>query len=98
MSTYTVRSGDTLAGIAAQFGVTLAALQAANPQISNPNLLFLGQVLYIPGGTPAPGGPSSILLDQVQYTPYAGGGSINTWITQACAVLGAPYNAYWLCR
>jgi spore coat assembly protein SafA len=95
MSTYTVHSGDTLAGIAAQFGVTLSALEAANPQISNPNLIYPGQVLTIPGGTPAPGGPSSIPLEQVWYTHYAGGGNIHTWIAQACAVLGALYNAYW---
>ncbi len=48
--TYTVQSGDTLSGIAAKFGVTLAALEAANPQITNPNLIYVGQVINIPGG------------------------------------------------
>jgi nucleoid-associated protein YgaU len=32
------------------FCVTLAALEAANPQITNPDLIFPGQVIHIPGG------------------------------------------------
>ncbi|KAI9828162.1 MAG: hypothetical protein M1832_003689 [Thelocarpon impressellum] len=50
--TYTVVSGDTLGGIAQRFGVTLDALKAANPQITNPDQIFPGQVINIPGGTP----------------------------------------------
>jgi LysM repeat protein len=45
---YTVKSGDTLSKIAATYGVTAQALAAAN-NISNPNNIFLGQVLTIPG-------------------------------------------------
>ena len=46
---YTVQPGDTLSGIAGQFfGVTLAALEAANPQITDPNLIVSGQVIRIP--------------------------------------------------
>ena len=45
--TYTVQRGDTLAKIAARFGVSVAALQAAN-NLSNINLIFVGQVLKIP--------------------------------------------------
>jgi LysM repeat protein len=46
---YTVQPGDTLTGIAGQFfGVTLGALEAANPQITNPNLIVPGQVIRIP--------------------------------------------------
>jgi murein DD-endopeptidase MepM/ murein hydrolase activator NlpD len=47
---YTVRSGDTLSGIAQRHGVSLSALIAANPQISNPNLIHAGQQINIPGG------------------------------------------------
>ena len=47
-SNYTVVSGDTLSSIAANFGVTLAALEAANPQITNPSLIFPGNVIAIP--------------------------------------------------
>lgn len=46
--TYTVQSGDTLFDIAARFGVSLPALQSANPAV-NPSLLAVGQRLFIPG-------------------------------------------------
>lgn len=46
--TYMVQSGDTLFGIAVRFGVSLPALQAANPGV-DPALLQVGQRLFIPG-------------------------------------------------
>lgn len=45
---YVVQPGDTLFGIARQFGVTLEALQAANPTV-NADALPVGQALAIPG-------------------------------------------------
>ncbi|HET7081493.1 MAG TPA: LysM peptidoglycan-binding domain-containing protein [Chloroflexia bacterium] len=53
-SSYTVRAGDNLSTIAAQYGVSVDALAQANG-ITNRNLLFSGQVLAIPGkAAPAP--------------------------------------------
>lgn len=49
-STYTVVAGDTLANIARRFNTTVQALVTANG-ITNPNLIFVGQQLTIPGGT-----------------------------------------------
>ena len=40
--------GDTLWGIAKEYGVELAALIRANPQIKNPNLIHPGEVVRIP--------------------------------------------------
>ena len=46
--TYTVQTGDTLTGIAKDHAVTLDALIAANRQISNPNIIFPGELINIP--------------------------------------------------
>lgn len=56
---HTVRSGDTLSGIAAQNGVSLSSLIAANPQIKNPSLIYPGQTVHIPGGGSQGGGQVS---------------------------------------
>ncbi|MGO4702936.1 LysM peptidoglycan-binding domain-containing protein [Dyella sp. 2RAB6] len=56
---YTVKSGDTMSGIAARHGVSLPALLAANPQISNPNRIYPGQVIHLPGGSSASSAPAS---------------------------------------
>jgi hypothetical protein len=53
LAAYLVQPGDTLSGIAAGHGVSLAAVEAANPQLSNPNLIYAGQRLEIPGGSSA---------------------------------------------
>lgn len=45
--TYVVQQGDTLAAIAQSFGVTVAAIQAANG-IEDPDQIVIGQVLVIP--------------------------------------------------
>ena len=45
---HTVRKGDTLWGIARQYGVDLTALVRANPQVKNPNLIYPGEAVKIP--------------------------------------------------
>ena len=45
---YRVRSGDNLSAIAGRFGITLAALKAANPEITDPSLLHVGDVIRVP--------------------------------------------------
>lgn len=49
-STYVVKSDDTLSGIAQKFGVTVDNLVAWNG-IANKNLINVGQVLTVKGGT-----------------------------------------------
>lgn len=50
---YTIVSGDTLGDIAARFGCSLNDLLSANPQITNPDLIYAGQILQVPGMPPA---------------------------------------------
>lgn len=52
-TTYTVKRGDTLGAIAARFNTTVTALARLN-NISNPNLISVGQVLRINGTANAP--------------------------------------------
>ncbi len=47
-SVYIVQPGDTLFSIAQRFGVNLDELIAANPQITDPNIIFTGQFIIIP--------------------------------------------------
>ena len=81
----TVRSGDTLSGIAAHNNVSLQALIAANPEIANPNLIHPGQVVHVPGAagpgaSPSPGpapapapAPSGDVHTYAPYTVYSTG-------------------------
>lgn len=77
--TYTVQAGDSLYRIATRFGVTAQAIVAANG-IANPNLIYVGQVLRIPGGgtspvpgvTPIPGQPTPAPISGA----FEGGGQV----------------------
>lgn len=53
LAAYLVQPGDTLSGIAASHSVSLAAVEAANPHISNFNLIFAGQTIELPEGSSA---------------------------------------------
>jgi len=104
VATYIVQPGDIKSGIAAAHGLSEAALEAANPQIPNPNLIVPGQVINIPGSgghgqpqqshagdpPPPPSGEGRLTIDQVTYAHFQGGGDVTSWITGACAALGVP--------
>jgi LysM repeat protein len=46
-TTYTVKAGDVMIKIAKKFGITVAALKAANPTV-DPTKMRIGSVLIIP--------------------------------------------------
>jgi len=57
-TTHTVKSGETLSAIAAKYGTTTAKIAKAN-NISNPNLIHVGQKLKLTTSTKQSGGTSS---------------------------------------
>jgi tyrosinase len=69
--TYVVGWGDTLRKIATRLGIRLSDLIAANPQLWNPNLIFPGQVINLPG--------SSSYYSGSTYNPW---GSSSTYVIQ----------------
>lgn len=76
---YTVASGDTLAAIAARFGVSQEAIVRLNG-LADPNALALGQQLKIPGTQPASTEGSS-----TTGTP----GETSTYVVQAGDTMAA---------
>jgi tyrosinase len=52
--TYIVQRGDTLRIIANRFGTTVDAILRLNPQITNANLIHVGQVIKLPEGVIIP--------------------------------------------
>lgn len=57
---YTVKSGDSLSSIAAKYGTNWQTIYAMNrDQLSDPNKIYPGQVLNVPGGTPSPAPPTT---------------------------------------
>jgi len=61
-SEHQVRPGETLSKIAAEYGITLAALLQAN-RIADPNTVYPGQQLIVPGA--AEGAAASNLRNQI---------------------------------
>ncbi|MFT8832451.1 LysM peptidoglycan-binding domain-containing protein, partial [Liquorilactobacillus ghanensis] len=73
-ATYTVKSGDTLYGIATDHGTTVANIVSLN-NLSNPNVIYVGQVLKLSqaaaSGT-ASTGSSSTSSSAASYTVKSG--------------------------
>ena len=52
--TYVVQQGDTIGKIAARIGCSVSSILAVNPQITNPSLIYAGQVINLPAGAVVP--------------------------------------------
>lgn len=68
---YTVKRGDTLGGIAKQYNTTVALLLQLNPQIRNPNRLWVGQKIQVPAQAEQPGGFTIVRIFLI--SPNGGG-------------------------
>jgi len=64
---YTVQSGDTLSSLALRFNTSVSALLRANPQIANPDVLTVGQQLYIPGSLVTVNGQTVYIVKSGDY-------------------------------
>ena len=83
--TYTVKAGDTLSGIATMYGTTYQELAKLNG-ISDPNKIYVGQVIKIIKGTSSSGGNVSSATISVGSrvkiigSNYATGQVIPAWV------------------
>lgn len=59
-----VQPGDSLARIAQRYGTTVSAILAVNPDITNPDLVYVGQAITLPS-------PSAIVPTTAVGTPVA---------------------------
>jgi len=55
-ASHNIAWGDTLSGLAARYGTSVDALMAANSKISDPDRIYAGDTLVVPGGSGADGG------------------------------------------
>jgi LysM repeat protein len=70
--TYVVGWGDTLRKIGTRLGYSVTDMIAANPQLWNPNLIYPGQVIYLPSS-------SSYYYSSYTYNSW---GSASTYTVQ----------------
>jgi len=54
MSSYTIKYGDTLSGIASQTGKSIQELMRLNPSITDPNKIYAGRSLSLGNSAPTP--------------------------------------------
>jgi LysM repeat protein len=91
-SVYVVQAGDTLYKISTKLGVDAAALIAAN-HLTNPNLLFVGQQLIVPGGVaPTAVPPTAVVPTTVGATATVAPTAVPT--TVAATATPVPTGGY----
>jgi murein DD-endopeptidase MepM/ murein hydrolase activator NlpD len=91
--TYTVKPGDTLSKIAMRNGVSLPQLLQANPQVTNPNNIKVGQVLNVPdsGVTTENTKPLPSTVPTTAASAAAAAGALGQALADALGALSAKY-------
>jgi hypothetical protein len=81
----TVYRGETLSGIASAHGVSLASIEAANPQVTDPNSIAVGQRLDVPTASPSslPVAPTHTVPVTGEGTPPPSAGNVQPTLGQA---------------
>ena len=65
-TTYIVQAGDSFATIASRYGLSVSQLWAANPQLTDINVLYIGQLIYIPASIYYPTAVSPVSTQEPQ--------------------------------
>ena len=91
--TYTVKPGDTLSKIAMRNGVSLAQLLQANPQITNPNNIKVGDVVNVPDSavTTENTKPLPSNVPTASTSASAAAGALGQALADALGALSAKY-------
>src|ERR1051326_4130713 len=104
--TYTVKAGDSLSRIAARNGLTLAQLLQANPQITDPNRINVGDIVNLPDSSdasdaneatqPLPANPvvspsSTNNTQPLPSNPAAAAGALGSALADELGCLSAKY-------
>jgi len=91
--TYTIKPGDTLSKIAKLNGCSTDQLLKANPQISDPNKIKVGDVLTLPNGLSDLTTDNTKPLPQIPSTPPAqsGAGALGQALADMLGELSAKY-------
>lgn len=84
---HTIQPGESLTSIAAMQRTTVQQLIAANPDIVDPNLIFVGESLNMPGGTSDTTQTSTASTTTVAFAPSASA-DVPTLLTQYAQVYG----------
>ncbi|KRF13486.1 CAP domain-containing protein [Paenibacillus sp. Soil787] len=70
-ATHTVSGNDTMWLISKKYGVSLSSLIKANPQIANPNVIWSGMSLNIPGSTSSNAGTKTPVTTAPSQSTFA---------------------------
>ena len=98
--TYKIKAGDTLSKVAKRNGIRLAQLLKANPQITNPDRIQVGQVVNLPDTStettqPLPSNVVPAIKDAattvVAAAAGAAAGALGEAIAEALGTLSAKY-------
>jgi hypothetical protein len=98
--TYKIKPGDTLSKVAKRNGISLAQLLKANPQITNPDRIQVGQVVNLPDTStettqPLPSNVVPAIKDAattvVAAAAGAAAGALGEAIAEALGTLSAKY-------